>query len=228
VKTVLALLAALVLTAWPARAFAGYTHYWTWLVKPDPARLKVCLDDMEKLLRARPDIVADGNEVTGPDAKFRTILPATPKDDEEKKAFDEYLARAREAGLPDVIEGEHVVFNGIGDNGHETFIFPNDLGWNFCKTAYKPYDEVVTAALLVARTHFSPQELEIASDGEWGDWTAGRRLYEKTFGKEPPNPLLSPEEAARPPDKRRNLIISGVLLGLGIVAWLFTRARRAI
>ena len=58
------------------------------------------------------------------------------------------------------------MFNGKGDNAHEPFIFPGESGFNFCKTAYKPYDTVVVACLFVARDYFAPDQLEIASDGE--------------------------------------------------------------
>jgi hypothetical protein len=217
-RRLLVLLAVVFVTAWPAEALAGYTHYWSWLKKPDPARVKACLDDMEKLARARPDLVVPQS---GPD--FRVILPVKPQDEAEADAMADFVARAREAGLPDVIEGEHISLNGIGDDGHETFVFPGYFGFNFCKTAYKPYDAVVTAALIAARAHFPPDELEIASDGDWGDWSAGRRLYEKTFEKDPPNPLLAADEPQ--PDKRTNLLVSGALVALGFVAWLVMRIR---
>jgi hypothetical protein len=177
-------LAVLFVTAFPAKAFAGYTHYWTWLRTPDPPRLAACLDDMEKVVRARPDLVAE----------------------------------------VDFVKGERIAFNGIGEQAHEPFIFPGDLGLNFTKTLWKPYDEVVTAALIVARSCFPVEELQIASDGEWSEWAPGRRLYEKTFGKDAPNPLLAAGE--RQPNRRENWIISACILGLGVVAWLVTRARR--
>lgn len=55
--------------------------------------------------------------------------------------------------------------NGIDEDAHEPFVFPGDSGSNFCKTEAKPYDEVVTACLLVARDHFPPSILSISSDG---------------------------------------------------------------
>jgi len=90
-----------------------------------------------------------------------------------------------------VISDANLVLNGIGDDAHEPFVFPNKLGFNFCKTAVKPYDEVVTACLLVARDHFPSSVLSIDSDGSWseGDWRAGAELYASVLGRHPRNPM---------------------------------------
>ena len=81
-------------------------------------------------------------------------------------------------------------FNGIGEDGHETFYFEfppqrkiND--WNkynsennnfifyFCKTAIKPYDEAVTRCLLILKEYLK-EDMKLSSDGdfsnqeEWG------------------------------------------------------------
>lgn len=45
-----------------------------------------------------------------------------------------------------------VAFNGSGDLSHESFILTADVcGFEFCKTARKPYDLAVKTALLLAR-----------------------------------------------------------------------------
>jgi hypothetical protein len=88
-----------------------------------------------------------------------------------------------------IIDPLHVELNGIGDNAHEPFIFPGDLGFNFCKTEGKPYDVVVTACLLVAHDHF-PSSLSINRDGSWpGDWRDGITLYSSVLGHPPHNPM---------------------------------------
>jgi hypothetical protein len=58
-----------------------------------------------------------------------------------------------------------VLFNGVGGDAHETFVWPPNLSeaqaylgdrdevFTFCKTAYKPYDTVVVACLLRAKYH---------------------------------------------------------------------------
>ena len=86
-----------------------------------------------------------------------------------------------------VLAPDHIEFNGVGDDAHEPFVFPGGNGFIFCKTQWKPYDAVVVACLFVARDHFSPQQLEIASDGE-GEADAfqdGCQLYVETFSRQP-------------------------------------------
>ena len=58
--------------------------------------------------------------------------------------------------LDDVTVNEtQVRFNGVDDDGHETFNFSlNKDGFNFCKTATKPYDEVVCGCLYIAKLIF--------------------------------------------------------------------------
>ncbi len=88
--------------------------------------------------------------------------------------------------------------NGRGEGAHEDFVFPGQVAdtakgassFNFCKTAGKAYDEVVTACLLVARDCFTPAELAIASDGGWAEWSAGRALYARVLGKAPKRPFV--------------------------------------
>jgi hypothetical protein len=93
-----------------------------------------------------------------------------------------------------------LAFNGVGSGAGEPFVFPGNASpgeifqvltaTNVCETGRKPYDEVVTAALIVARECFGPEILEIASDGTWTkDWAAGRALAEKVLGRAASNPL---------------------------------------
>ena len=116
---------------------------------------------------------------------------------------------------------------------HEPFVFPGRAGFNFCKTNGKLYDAAVTACLLVARDHFSPDELKIDSDGQWedGDWNAGAKLYQQVLGRAAANPInRSDEPPAGPgidlPDRPEEwgpvslLVVAGI--GLGIV-WLLVR-----
>lgn len=68
-----------------------------------------------------------------------------------------------------------VRFNGIGYDGHETFIWHGKTPFEFCKTATKPYDKVVVAALTIIK-HFHPIDFDWRSDGETGELTEGREL----------------------------------------------------
>ncbi len=100
-----------------------------------------------------------------------------------------------------LVENLSIQFNGSGRDAHEPFVFPGVIGFNFCKTQWKPYDAVVTACLLVARDHFSADTLKIESDGQWdeGDWDAGRQLYEKVFARRAASPISAPDGSAAEP-----------------------------
>jgi hypothetical protein len=93
---------------------------------------------------------------------------------------------------PQFTEGEFSL-NGIDDMSHETFTWkalPTQVEWrkdepeifDFCKTAQKPYDAVVTAILIRAKEIYGSC-VSISSDGDWSEWKDGRDLYEAVFGK---------------------------------------------
>lgn len=69
-----------------------------------------------------------------------------------------------------------ITFNGIDDNSHETFCFKinsekekEKFGFQFCKTARKPYDTYVKKALLIIQ-NITNNKLKISCDG-WNDET---------------------------------------------------------
>lgn len=63
-----------------------------------------------------------------------------------------------------------ITFNGIGDAAHETMWFDRKGdGFQFCKTARKPYDIAVIALLLLAN-RYAPEVWDIGSDGDAKDW----------------------------------------------------------
>ncbi len=81
-----------------------------------------------------------------------------------------------------------------GDCSHESVDFPiklekdrfiqkNDSGlnFNFCKTAYKPYDLLVTAFLIIAK-HYLKDSFKVSSDGTNNDWFDGALLCHTHLG----------------------------------------------
>ena len=63
-------------------------------------------------------------------------------------------------------DSTQIRFNGVGREGHETFVLtPNVVGFDFCKTAIKPYDVIVVAILIIA-THHAGDRFSWSSDGE--------------------------------------------------------------
>lgn len=96
------------------------------------------------------------------------------------------IGTAQDAGIQiiDGSAGAAIFFNGFGAGSHETFqITSEDVGFNFCKTAQKPYDTVVIACLIHAKRVFG-ESIRVSSDGEWSDWDSGVSLYETIFGIE--------------------------------------------
>lgn len=85
------------------------------------------------------------------------------------------------------------IVNGYGDGEYETFMIervfepqswemPDELGrwFAFCKTAYRPYDLIVTAVLVAFKHHFP--EIRVSSDGKEKDWIDGKILCNNTLG----------------------------------------------
>jgi hypothetical protein len=76
--------------------------------------------------------------------------------------------------------------------GGRTFTWPGaEHGPNTIASGGDAWDEVVTASLIVARDHFSRDELAIESDGDWLSWQDGRLLYEEALGRSPKNPGIA-------------------------------------
>lgn len=89
-----------------------------------------------------------------------------------------------------------VSFNGYGADSHETFYWGVDAsGFNFCKTAYKPYDAVVTACLIHLKDVYG-DAVDIGSDGYWSEWSDGARLYRNATGLTAENPMTSEQVSA--------------------------------
>ena len=96
---------------------------------------------------------------------------------------------------PPEFTSDMVHFNGIGEDGHETFCMPrhrqphwegddpdeNGMLFDFCKTACKPYDLSVTACLIAAGHHFGG-DISLSSDGNNEDWAAAAELCQDTVG----------------------------------------------
>jgi len=82
-----------------------------------------------------------------------------------------------------------VNFNGAGEKGHENFTLREDLreyikegeGFNFCKTARKPYDALVCASLILLK-HYMGDFVRVTSDGEISDYNTGKEILNKFYG----------------------------------------------
>lgn len=97
------------------------------------------------------------------------------------------LSSLGDYGKLPTIGAEAITFNGVdlgehGDQSHEPFEITRARGeWAFCKTANKPYDKVVVAALIYLAT--VTESHVPTSDGEHGDWSDGLRLAYRVWPK---------------------------------------------
>jgi hypothetical protein len=101
------------------------------------------------------------------------------------------IQTANEAGISisDESTDGTIAFNGAGRDAHETFVIQvGDTGFNFCKTAEKPYDAVVCASLILLKKELGA-EVEVSSDGGWHRWEGGQVLYETVFDIQPESVL---------------------------------------
>ena len=122
----------------------GYTHYWI----------------------AKKSSDEKWNEFTAACQKLHKRLPKTTDTAGGYHKEDPLqIASGNGKGKP-VFDGIMVDFNGRDgekDLGHETFsVTKHNDGWDFCKTARKPYDLLVVAVLIAA---WQILDYRFASDG---------------------------------------------------------------
>ncbi len=71
-----------------------------------------------------------------------------------------------EEGTDPLITEDYVAFNGVEDDGHETAYMPKDgASFEFCKTAHKPYDELVVQMYKIAKKILG-SGITLSSDGD--------------------------------------------------------------
>lgn len=114
---------------------------------------------------------------------FAGLQPTQELADQANKiveAFDGAIASGFGHGEP-TITADLISLNGsaILDEDYETFqIEAGKGGFNFTKTARRPYDAVVTAILVAAIVIEGSDATSIHSDGDFEEWSEGIDLYE--------------------------------------------------
>ncbi len=133
----------------------GYTHYWY-----RPKEL-----DKEKFAKASADCKKVTQWLAEPGRNIHIQYEYTDS-------------------RPPVFTDELVRFNGVGEEGHETFLiaqkhetsFPQTdkegRYFAFCKTARKDYDPAVTACLTIFK-HYFGDDFIVKSDGYKDEWEGG-------------------------------------------------------
>lgn len=161
----------------------GYTHYWTFkpVKRGETAKVerlyKKTLKECAKIARYYQDnfIEYDSERLSG-----YTVHDKTNK----------------YGGLK---------INGKGDNAHEDFTMRehfkqnfNDFGggFQFCKTARKPYDLVVTACLALLK-HRLKDYIDVSSDGTHNEWKYGIALIKEAIDVTVKNPIPNEESSNR-------------------------------
>jgi len=147
----------------------GYTHYFPH-GKTTLKKWGEILDDCEKLAAA-DDTPIVANTYT-----------------QTKEGWD------TKSGAP-IFDNTEIRFNGVAEASHEDFLLlrggvkkqdyekdrTEKYGFTFCKTAAKPYDLLVCACLLVY-VHYSPDTIELGSDGGPQDWAQAEKLVKDVLG----------------------------------------------
>ncbi len=118
---------------------------------------------------------------------YFTLKKTPPKEvwDQVLEAKNEIVRFAEVGYGVDVIDNsrEDVIdINGVAPYDHENLLLsPKYLEFEFCKTAMKPYDIVVTAILCVLGDLLE-DNIDISSDGGAKDWEPGQRLATEALG----------------------------------------------
>jgi hypothetical protein len=141
----------------------GYTHYWRRDRVLDHAKFLLSVQAIKKLSKAKPGLIV--HEYDKPNQ-------------------------------PPTFTPTRIWFNGIGKDGHETFVIDRVFKpeeWEkgkrgkrfaFCKTAQKPYDILVTGALIVLKYHLG-EAITVSSDGDLDiEWVEPIKFVNDILGEE--------------------------------------------
>lgn len=138
----------------------GYTHYWKLKRVPNKEQTRKAFMEIEALIETMPT----KSETAGG----------------HYNDCDVVLRGGTGEGKPEININE-ICFNGDAKKhlDHETFYFDfnndKEIGFAFCKTARKPYDQAVCLSLLSLANHI--EGFEFSSDGDKDDWEPAIEFY---------------------------------------------------
>lgn len=140
----------------------GYTHYWR--INPIKGKAEKQEKAYQNAIKKCQKIVSEYN---------KAVKSIDPKDERRLSGYSAHTKVGQYGGLN---------FNGVGNLSHEDFSFREHFRENsdfdFCKTARKPYDVVVTACLIVMK-HYLKDGINVSSDGDASEWNDGLELAKK-------------------------------------------------
>lgn len=169
----------------------GYTHYWEFK-KPCPSLKDVAKDFREavKIMEKMGLQLANGDGYGKPVITSEKIVFNGMRNCGHKK---------QDIVIPWPSDNPKVGFNGgevgkwfagsvietrscDGSCDYETFyVRKGDTGFNFCKTAYRPYDFAVCVALIIMK-HYFKDAIRVSSDGEMVHWQDTIDFVKHYFG----------------------------------------------
>jgi len=130
----------------------GYTHYWT-----------------------------KERDITDPEWEQITEIARKVIKTARSKYLISVAWESDEIGRPPQIDSEVIRFNGIDEDGHETFYLSRKASeFDFCKTARKDYDMIVVAILQACAVYCTG--FSWRSDGDREDHADGVALYNTATG----------------------------------------------
>lgn len=162
----------------------GYTHYYyKYEIKHSKEKWKNFLIDVITVA-----------------AKFKLCIPNSQKfitgNMNNTPTIDVEIGDGMGKGRCPEFNIDRIYFNGVGKDSHETLCIQRDdkkmpdwmkKEWEqekkifyFCKTAYKPYDLLVVATLILYKKHFE-KTVKIVSDGDKEDFEEGLKLVNNTL-----------------------------------------------
>lgn len=153
----------------------GYTHYFNWGKKaPSQQTFNKIVADMKRI-----EDYCNSQPV-------HSLNAGGLYSDDEVKLFD-WNGEKRGVEYDGVLQDGKFTCNTIRFNGdasegldHETMhLTLTSTGFNFCKTARKPYDLAVCLLLLCAKYHF--KSMDVSSDGNTEDWEYAFKAFTELF-----------------------------------------------
>lgn len=187
----------------------GFTHYWRREEKVDYNIMKKIVDDFKQLLPeinkagialacgdGKGDPVIDYNDICFNGAtncghrNNESVVIPYPSEDAGGIADnwqEDVIVGASYAGA--MLEKRTC----NGNCSYEPFSFPkilqpepwkplrNGKAFKFCKTAFRPYDIVVTAFLVIAK-HYLDDKIEVSSEAKDVHWFDGKMLCQSILG----------------------------------------------
>ncbi len=189
----------------------GYTHYWRRPKELDGEEFEAVVNDFEKVVPYLDRMGVDlaDRDGTGEPVIDDDEIRFNGDSDCGHEARDLGITWPSEhpSGVNDGGGRDGTWFAGAtlntracgGRCSHESFNLPrvyeprqypggeveepkeDGLYFDFCKTAYKPYDLAVIAALTIAKHHLG-DSIKVSSDGDTDQWTDGLWLCQQVLG----------------------------------------------